>query len=127
MTIGDRIKSLRIAKGLSQDELGQMIGVKKAAIYKYETGLVVNLKRSTISALANALDTSPANLMVWDDEESVEDAMKEALSRLGAISQDGSVDFDRVEKLAAILKAVNDVSREGPQGENDSAVGPTVE
>lgn len=50
MTTGERIKELRLQKGLSQEELGAMIGVKKAAINKYETGVVVNLKRSTISS-----------------------------------------------------------------------------
>ena len=40
-----------------------LVGVQKAAINKYETGIVINLKRSTIEKLANALDTSPAYLM----------------------------------------------------------------
>jgi transcriptional regulator with XRE-family HTH domain len=68
MTTGERIKSLRIAKGLSQEELGTLIGVKNAAIYKYENGLVVNLKRSIIAKLADALETTPAYLMGWDDD-----------------------------------------------------------
>ena len=44
MTTGERIKAFRISLGMSQEELGELIGVKKAAINKYETGLVVNLK-----------------------------------------------------------------------------------
>ena len=60
MTTGDRIKTLRTSKGLTQEELGDMIGIKKAAINKYETGLVVNLKRTTIMKLADALGVSPA-------------------------------------------------------------------
>ena len=54
MTTGEKIKQLRIALGMSQEELGKIVGVKKAAIYKYENGLVVNLKRSTIEKLASA-------------------------------------------------------------------------
>lgn len=69
MTTGERIKELRLQKGLSQEELGAMIGVKKAAINKYETGVVVNLKRSTIASLASALDTSPMYLMGWEESE----------------------------------------------------------
>ena len=71
VTTGQRIKNLRINKGLSQEELGEMIGVKKAAINKYETDIVVNLKRSTISKLASALGTSPIYLMGWDDESEI--------------------------------------------------------
>lgn len=69
MTTGDRIKQLRIEKHMSQEELGEKVGVQKAAINKYETGLVVNLKRSTIAKLAAALDVTPAYLMGWEDTE----------------------------------------------------------
>ena len=68
MSTGERIKQLRVNKGLSQEELGALIGVQKAAIHKYESGIVVNLKRSTIDKLAQALNTTPAYLMGWEDE-----------------------------------------------------------
>ncbi|NCE65033.1 helix-turn-helix domain-containing protein [Pseudoflavonifractor sp. 524-17] len=63
MTTGQRIKALRLAKNLSQQELGALVGVKKAAIHKYESGIVVNLKRATVERLARALDTTPAYLL----------------------------------------------------------------
>ena len=44
MTIGQRIRRLRLEHGLSQEELGAKVGLQKAAINKYETGTVVNLK-----------------------------------------------------------------------------------
>ena len=70
MTTGERIKYLRIQKGMSQEELGVKLGVQKSAIHKYESGLVVNLKRSTIARLAEALDTTPAYLMGYDEPAS---------------------------------------------------------
>ena len=63
MTMGDRIKNLRLQRGLTQEELGAIVGVKKSAIYKYESGLVVNLKRDTIEKLARALGVRPTTLM----------------------------------------------------------------
>lgn len=68
MTTGQRIKQLRIEKGMTQEMLGEKVGVKKAAIYKYENGLVVNLKRDVIEKLANVLGVSPSFLMGLDDE-----------------------------------------------------------
>ena len=62
-SIGERIKIARVNKNLTQEELGKMIGVQRAAINKYETGIVVNLKRSTIERLANALNVDPIWLM----------------------------------------------------------------
>lgn len=69
MTTGERIKQLRIAKGMTQEELGQKIGVKKSAIHKYESGMIVNLKRDTISKLAKVLDTTGSYLIGMRDEE----------------------------------------------------------
>ena len=67
MTTGERIRALRQAAKLSQEELGARIGVQKAAIHKYETGLVVNLKKFTLEKLAQALHTTPAYLLGLED------------------------------------------------------------
>lgn len=67
-TIGNKIKMLRKRRNMTQEELGERIGVTKATINKYETGVVVNLRRPTIEKLARALDTTPAYLMGWVDE-----------------------------------------------------------
>ena len=72
MTIGERIKTARLDKGLTQEELGKLVGVKKAAINKYETGLVTNLKRTMIANLATALDVDPVWLLGLDDSRSGE-------------------------------------------------------
>ena len=67
-TTGERIKEARKMRGMTQTELAEKIGMKFSAIHKYENGLVVNLKRETIAALANALEVSPAWLMCMEHE-----------------------------------------------------------
>ena len=67
-TMGGRIKSARKAKGLTQSELADKVGVKYAAIHKYEAGLIVNLKRDVIAKLAEALDVKPSYLLGLDDD-----------------------------------------------------------
>ena len=52
MNTSEKIRMLRIQKGLSQEALGQLVGVQRAAINKYEKGSVVNIKRSTLQKLA---------------------------------------------------------------------------
>ena len=71
MDMGTRIKNARIAKGLTQEELGKLVGVQKSAIAKYEKGRVVNIKRSTLQKIASALNMSPTNLIF---EESPKEA-----------------------------------------------------
>ena len=73
MTTGDRIRKARLAAGLTQEQLAEKIGVKNAAIHKYEVGIVKNLKRETIAALAEALDVKPSWLMCMDDDDIVDD------------------------------------------------------
>lgn len=55
MELGEKIKRARQAKNLTQQELGDMIGVQKSAIAKYENGRVVNIKKSTLQKLAKIL------------------------------------------------------------------------
>lgn len=68
--VGDYIKSLRKSKGLTQEELGNMIGVKKAAVQKWESGMVQNLKRNTIKQLSDIFEVSPASFI--DNDDSIE-------------------------------------------------------
>ena len=69
MNMGERIKQLRIANGLTQEELGKYIGVQKSAIRKYEKGEVQNIKRNSIQILSNLFGVSPSYLMCIENEE----------------------------------------------------------
>ena len=69
MDIGQRIKEARLAKGLTQEELGKIIGVQKSAIAKYENGRVVNIKRSNLKKIAEVLELRPSELIIGDDAE----------------------------------------------------------
>lgn len=64
MDIGLKIKEARIEKGMTQEELGKIVGVQKSAIAKYESGRVVNIKRSTLQKLAIALDLRGSDLII---------------------------------------------------------------
>lgn len=63
MEMGDIIKQLRLKKGLTQEELGKVVGVKKAAVQKWESGMTKNLRRSVIKKLSDYFGVSPSYLM----------------------------------------------------------------
>lgn len=67
--MGDRIKFLREQCEMTQEELGEKIGVQKSAIRKYEKGSVENIKRSSIKIMADLFGVSPCYLMGWDEDE----------------------------------------------------------
>lgn len=66
MHVGDLIRQKRLEMGLTQEQLGEMVGVNRAAINKWETGRVTNLKRETIKQLSEIFGISPAMLVEPD-------------------------------------------------------------
>ena len=63
LSVGNIIKCARKNKGLTQDELGALLGVGKSSIQKYENGYVKNLKLETLRKLSDHLDILPAMLV----------------------------------------------------------------
>ncbi len=63
MNVGAYIKTLRIKAGLSQEQLGSMVGVQRAAVQKWECGKVQNLKRETIKKLSDIFDVPPSSFI----------------------------------------------------------------
>nr|DAN14225.1 MAG TPA: helix-turn-helix domain protein [Bacteriophage sp.] len=70
MTIGERIKQRRTELGLSVDEVAEKLGKNRATVYRYESNEIENLPVGTLEPLAKILETTPAQLMGWDDDES---------------------------------------------------------
>lgn len=66
--IGYYIRQLRNEKGLTQEQLGALVGVQKAAVQKWENGSVQNLKRATIKKLAEIFNVSPASFVKCENE-----------------------------------------------------------
>ena len=67
MNVGERIKFLRKTIGLTLDDLSRTTGVSRQTLSRYETGVIKSIPSNRIEALAQALNTSPAYLMGWDD------------------------------------------------------------
>lgn len=65
MSVGANIKRIRMEKGLTQKQLGDLCGMADSAIRRYESDKV-NPKRETIKKIANALQVSYYDL---DSEE----------------------------------------------------------
>ena len=77
-----KIKELRKAKGLTLEDVGRLVGVGKSTVRKWETGMIANMKRDKILALANALDTTPAYLMGWEEEQKKNDIQADIILKM---------------------------------------------
>lgn len=86
MTTGEYIKMLRTGNNKdgriwSQEELGHRLNppVNRAAINKWESGTVENIRKTYIEQLAEIFEISPADLMCFDskfDEQQISEEVK---------------------------------------------------
>lgn len=102
MSMGSTIKKFRLEKGMTQGELGELLGVKKAAVQKYESGQVQNLKQDTIRKLCEVFGKNPA-VFIFDAE-----AMKYELDLLERIE---SYYGEEVIHLLQAYEKLNDENR----------------
>lgn len=67
--LSQKIKDLRLKRGMTLEQVGDIVGVGKSTVRKWETGMIANMKRDKIALLAKALGTTPAYLMGWKDDK----------------------------------------------------------
>lgn len=87
MSVGATIKKLRLEKGLTQEELGNMLGVKKAAVQKYESGQVQNLKQSIIKKLCEVFEKNPAVFIFNESEMLIDERLRHEVGLIEEIQR----------------------------------------
>lgn len=70
MTTGQRMKDRRKKIGLSAEKVAELLGVSPATIYRYENGDIDKVPGDKLGPIAKALQTTPAYLMGWNDDNS---------------------------------------------------------
>ncbi len=68
-TLGSRIKQLRQARGLTQPQLGKLVGVTKSAISQWESEATANIKLPQFLELCRILGTDPYYLVFGNDRQ----------------------------------------------------------
>nr|WP_288564105.1 helix-turn-helix domain-containing protein [uncultured Romboutsia sp.] len=113
MEIKDLIKQRREELGLTFEALGNLVGVGKSTVRKWETGMIENMRRDNIIALSKALNISPSILMGWEEikEEKTtnlsnkEETLLHSFNKLNDIGKNEAI--KRVEELTYISKYNN--------------------
>lgn len=101
LVLYENIKNRRSELHLTQEELAEKLGYKgKSMICKIEKGLV-DLPQSKITAFADALLTTPGDLMGWTEDE--ESRAKRAVT-LSSITLRLQEDAEMVEALDVYFK-----------------------
>ena len=82
-----KIRELRSEHNLTLEQVAAIVGVGKSTVRKWETGMIANMRRDKIAALAVALHTTPAYLMGWE-EESVPESTADIRAAVRALPKD---------------------------------------
>lgn len=69
------IQRRRKELGLTLEQVGKIVGVSKSTVRKWETGYIKNMKRDKIALLAQALQTSPLEIMGMDNIKTFDNIM----------------------------------------------------
>jgi transcriptional regulator with XRE-family HTH domain len=108
MNIGDKIKKLRIERGLTMKEVATKVEVSEATISRWESGDIANMKKDKIAKLAKALNAPTDYLMGWDDPNQtvkgiIDKRMEELGITLSDIAQKTNVSLHWLENIDSFV------------------------
>ena len=97
--IGKKMYMRRKELGLTLEEVGDAVGVGKSTVRRWENGMIKNMGRDKIAALARVLRMSPVEFVPGDDEP--KPLTMEDQQRLEALHQNPALGllFDRTRKM----------------------------
>ena len=105
-----KIQELRKSKNMTLEDVGKIVGVGKSTVRKWETGMIENMRRDKIAALARALDTTPAYLMGWEEEQKKNDIQADIILRMrtdndfmSAVEALYNLDQDKLQSVNQML------------------------
>lgn len=118
MTLGEKIRTLRLENGMSMEELAHLLGVQRSAVNKYEKGIVVNLKRSTIAALARIFSVSPSYFLDDDFPIEITDDERQLISLFRSATDEGRDAALTILRKSAELNAEKQLKEKGTSFES---------
>ena len=95
--IANKIKARRVELGLTLEDVAKAVGVGRSTVRKWETGMIRNMGRDKIAALAKVLQLNPVELVPMPGADRTEDE-----ERLEALHRDPRLGllFDRTRNMS---------------------------
>ena len=107
--MGEIIKEERIKAGLTQTELGEMLGVQKNAVCKWEKGRVLHIGQDKLYLMAKIFGVSPSYLLGFDESKEVAYNLKitsDEVAKVVAIAND--LDKQRLKMLVSYARFLSE-------------------
>lgn len=90
--MSDILKRKRLEKNMTLEQVGNLVGVGKSTVRKWENGLIENMGRDKIILLSKALDVSPLEILGISEDDSYS-SLKDVYSKLTKDRQSKVYDF----------------------------------
>ncbi len=100
-----RLKELRLLRGFSASELGEVIGAKEHKIYSWERRVVGEPKASDLDALCDALETTKDYLVRGEGPRDAPKSEGLRNSLLDFVKSAGDPDLEKVQAFVDGMKA----------------------
>lgn len=122
--IGNRIKNLRKNANLTLLDLANKVGLSEGNVQRYESGNITNVSVAILEKFANALNTTTAELMGWEEEQEgyYNDPEVSALAEEARTNKDLKVLFSASKNLSKenMQKALDFIKFLKSQEKNES-------
>lgn len=107
--VGLKLFSLRKELKMTRAELGEKIGLHESTIKRYEDGEIKTLDIEKIKEFAEALNTTPAYLMGWED---LDKNKKEGFSNESVVKDQKTNDEDDFDEIITLRRAMKKMEPE---------------
>jgi len=92
-SMGDRLKRARMQNKISQQELGDYVGISRAAVAQWENGETKNIRPENLFRAAEKLKKSARWLVLGEGPENVQENTFDAIASLPIERAQQSLDF----------------------------------
>ncbi|EPI04652.1 DNA-binding helix-turn-helix protein [Enterococcus faecalis 13-SD-W-01] len=91
------IKQKRLEKKMTLQEVGDLVGVGKSTVRKWENGMIENMGRDKIVALSKALNISPLDILGMDEHSLPQSDISSIYNQLDERRQKRVYNFAEIE------------------------------
>lgn len=103
--VNKRLKAARLEAGLTLLEVSKILKVSEATVQRYESGSIKNVKHETIQAMSKLYKKSPAFLMGWEDDSTLNEEASE-ISNIAAHVDGDPLTEEEQEEVINFIKFI---------------------
>lgn len=95
--IGKRVRKIRLQKGISQEQFGELIGIKKAAVSKIENG-DSSLSRSNLISICKQFNINEEWLLYGKGEMFIPESRENEIRRFFENAMSSDTDLAKIQR-----------------------------